>query len=46
MAAMPGALWYLEPVEQRELLDDLNYLNLQEIRSFCDRHSIPYRDPG
>jgi hypothetical protein len=43
MAAMPGALSYLEPVEQRELLDDLNYLNLREIRSFCDRHLIPYR---
>lgn len=27
----------------QELLDDLNYLNLQEIRSFCDRHAIPYR---
>ena len=40
---MPGALPYLGPVEQRELLNDLNYLNLQEIRSFCDRHSIPYR---
>jgi hypothetical protein len=40
---MPGALSNLEPVEQRELLNDLNYLNLQEIRSFCTRHSIPYR---
>jgi len=40
---MPGALSNLEPVEQRELLNDLNYLNLQEIRSFCGRHSIPYR---
>jgi hypothetical protein len=29
--------------EQRELLDDLNYLNLSEIKSFCRRHSIPYR---
>jgi hypothetical protein len=27
MAAMPGALSYLEPVEQRELLDDLNCLS-------------------
>jgi hypothetical protein len=40
---MPGALSNLEPVEQRELLNDLSYLNLQEIRYFCDRHSIPYR---
>jgi hypothetical protein len=29
--------------EQRELLDDLNYLNISEIKSFCTRHSIPYR---
>jgi hypothetical protein len=40
---MPGVLSSLGPVEQRELLDGLNYLNLREIRSFCDRHSIPYR---
>jgi hypothetical protein len=28
---------------QKELLDDLNYLNSTEIKSFCKRHSIPYR---
>jgi hypothetical protein len=28
---------------QNELLDDLNYLNSTEIKSFCKRHSIPYR---
>lgn len=28
---------------QHELLEDLNYLNLAEIKSFCKRHSIPYR---
>lgn len=28
--------------QQQELLDDLNYLNLGEIKSFCKRHSIPY----
>ena len=33
----------LEKGEQQELLDDLNYLNISEIKSFCDRHSIPYR---
>jgi hypothetical protein len=43
MAAMPGVLSSLGPVARRELLDDLNYLNLREIRSVCDRHSIPYR---
>ncbi len=29
--------------EQKELLDDLNYLNTAEIKSFCQRHSIPYK---
>lgn len=29
--------------ERRQLLDDLNYLNMAEIKSFCQRHSIPYR---
>ena len=28
--------------EQRELLDDLNYLNTSEIKRFCKKHSIPY----
>jgi hypothetical protein len=28
--------------EQQELLDDLNYLNTAEIKSFCKKHSIPY----
>jgi hypothetical protein len=27
----------------KELLDDLNYLNIAEIKSFCDQHAIPYR---
>jgi len=29
--------------EQRELMNDLNYLNLGEIKKLCKRHSIPYR---
>lgn len=29
--------------KRQELLDDINYLNLAEIKSFCKRHSIPYR---
>jgi hypothetical protein len=33
----------LPKAEQQELLEDLNYLNLSEIKSFCKRHSIPYR---
>jgi hypothetical protein len=28
--------------EQQVLLDDLNYLNTAEIKSFCKQHSIPY----
>lgn len=31
------------PKKQRsQLLDDLNYLNMAEIKSFCRKHSIPY----
>jgi hypothetical protein len=29
--------------KQQELLDNLNYLNLSEIKSFCKRNSIPFR---
>ena len=29
--------------ERRKLLDDLNHLNIGEIKRFCARHSIPYR---
>jgi len=32
----------LDKDEQRQLLNDLNYLNTSEIKSFCKRHSIPY----
>ena len=28
---------------RQQLLDDLNYLNMAEIKSFCQRLSIPYR---
>jgi hypothetical protein len=28
--------------DRQRLLDDLNYLNMAEIRSFCREHSIPY----
>lgn len=40
---MPHSLIsYLTQSEQRELLDDLNYLNTSEIKRFCEKHSIPY----
>jgi hypothetical protein len=32
----------LSKKEQQELMDDLNYLNIGEIKSFCKQHSIPY----
>jgi hypothetical protein len=32
----------LTEAEQNELLDDLNYLNMAEIKSFCRRHLIPF----
>lgn len=40
---MPRSLIsHLTRAEQRELLDDLNYLNTSEIKSFCKKHAIPY----
>ena len=39
---MPTLISQLSKTEQRELLDDLSYLNLREIRVFCNQHSIPY----
>ena len=29
--------------ERHQFLDDLNYLNMAEIKSFCQRFSIPYK---
>jgi len=41
---MAASLLAKLPKEEREqLLDDLNYLNMAEIKSFCQRRSIPYR---
>ena len=39
---MPTLISHLNKTEQRELLNDLNYLNLREMRGFCKQHSIPY----
>jgi hypothetical protein len=39
----PIAFSKLPKGEQKELLEDLNYLNSMEIKLFCKRHSIPYR---
>lgn len=40
---MPSLISHLSRSRQCELLDDLNYLNIQEFRSFCHAHSIPYK---
>lgn len=32
----------LSPQEQLTLWEDVNYLNMCEIKAFCEKHSIPY----
>jgi hypothetical protein len=39
---MTSLLSKLSRAEQRELLDDLNYLNMEEIKSYCRSHAIPF----
>ena len=41
MAASP--ISKLSNNDRRGLLDNLNYLNLAEIKQFCRRHSIPFK---
>ena len=38
----PTIISHLGAADRRALLDDLNYLNMGEIKSFCKKHSIPY----
>jgi hypothetical protein len=40
---MSSPLSHLPAGRRQELLDDLSYLNLGEIRALCRRHGIPYR---
>ena len=40
---MSNLLSQLTKSQQARLLEDLNYMNLEEIRSFCSEHGIPYR---
>lgn len=40
---MPDLLSRLPKSEQARLLEELNYLNLEEIRGFCSPRGIPYR---
>jgi hypothetical protein len=39
---MPALIRELSANERHELLEDLNYLNMGEIKTFCKRHDIPY----
>jgi hypothetical protein len=39
---MSSLLSNLSKKQQQQLLDDLNYLNTAEIKSFCKKHAIPY----
>jgi len=39
---MPSLISTLSQAEQRELLADLNYLNMGEIKMLCKKHGIPY----
>src|SRR6185436_2733475 len=40
---MPNLLSQLTKDEQARLLEELNYMNLEEIRGFCSEHGIPYK---
>jgi hypothetical protein len=40
---MPNLLSQLTKDEQARLLEELNYMNLEEIRGFCSAHGIPYK---
>src|SRR6266487_6386657 len=40
---MPNFLSQLTKGEQARLLEELNYMNLEEIRGFCSARGIPYK---
>lgn len=40
---MSNSLLQLTKGERARLLDELNYMSLEEIRSFCSKRGIPYR---
>lgn len=40
---MGSLISHLTNTKQKELLEELNYLNMEEIHSFCKKHSIPYK---
>ena len=40
---MPNLLSQLTKNERARLLEEMNYLDLEEIRGFCSAHGIPYK---
>ena len=40
---MPNFLSQLTKSEEARLLEELNYMNLEEIRGFCSARGIPFR---
>jgi hypothetical protein len=40
---VPDFLARLTSADQSQLLEEMNYMNLEEIRGFCAEHAIPYR---
>ena len=40
---MPNLLSQLTKGEQARLLEELNYMNLEEIHGFCSGHGIPFK---
>jgi hypothetical protein len=40
---MPDFLARLTKAEQSQLFEEMNYMNLEEIRGFCSERGIPYR---
>jgi hypothetical protein len=42
-ASPVNVLARLTKIEQARLLEEMNYMNLEEIRGFCSEHGIPYR---
>ena len=40
---MPSLISTLSKAERDQLFEDLFYVNTGELRSFCDKHSVPYK---
>ncbi|KHD88625.1 MAG: hypothetical protein OM95_07370 [Bdellovibrio sp. ArHS] len=38
---MASLISHLTQAQQKELMNDLNYLNMQEIKTFCRHHGLP-----